>query len=589
MSLSTSIRRGPKYVRLVLGLLTVGVLQALFINASPNPANNSNHSVVAEQILVQPKAGVTKDKLDQILAVHGGKSLRALNQIGVHVVKVPRGSEKAIANALAKNSDIKFAEVDELVPVSMIPDDPYFGSQWHLSVINAPAAWDVSQGDGIVIAILDSGVDGTHPDLSGKMVAGYNFYDNNTDTRDVMGHGTKVAGSAAASSNNAVGVTGVSMNSRIMPIRISDTSGWAMWSTIASGINWAADHGARIVNISYQAHQSSTIQSASQYLKNKGGLVVNSAGNTSALDSTPASDTMITVSATNGSDSRTSWSSFGPYVDLAAPGEGIYTTVAGGGYGGVSGTSFSSPITAGVVALMMSANPGLSSNQIMNILFETAVDIGDIGWDQYYGYGRIDAAAAVRAAASAVITDTLAPTVSISSPTNGSVVKDTISISVNSSDNYGVSRIELFVNGSLVGTDTIPPYSFSLDTKAFADGNLVLMAKSIDAAGNSATSSITVSVRNTIDVTAPIVRISNPINGAVVNKGNVSVNATATDNIGVVSMIVYVDGLQKASSASGSVSYSINASKLSTGFHVIKVDAKDSSGNTGTNSVQIKK
>src|SRR5437773_362603 len=269
----------------------------------------------------------------------------------------------------------------------MTPNDTYYGSEWQLQTMQAPAAWDISRGAGVTVAVLDTGVDSTHPDLQGQLVPGWNFWDNNSDTSDVYGHGTMVAGTIAALSNNGSGVTSIAWNAKVMPMRISDTTGYGSWSAMANALTWAADHGAKVANISYMVHGSSTVQSAAQYFKSKGGVVVTSAGNTGVYDGTVASDSLLSVSATDAGDNHASWSTYGPYVDLAAPGVGIWTTTAGGGYSSVSGTSFSSPLTAGVIALMMAANPSLPPSTLVGMLESTAVDLGAQGYDQYFGYG----------------------------------------------------------------------------------------------------------------------------------------------------------------------------------------------------------
>src|SRR6185437_470444 len=155
----------------------------------------------------------------------------------------------------------------------------------------------------------------------------------------------KVAGVVAALGNNSMGVAGVAFNARLMPIRVTDTSGYASISALASGLTYAADHGARVANMSFAVQSYSSVISAAQYFMNKGGVVMNSAGNYGTLDSTAPSNALVSVSATTSSDTLASWSSYGPYVDVSAPGVSIWTTTMGGGYGAVSGTSFSSPLT----------------------------------------------------------------------------------------------------------------------------------------------------------------------------------------------------------------------------------------------------
>ena len=258
---------------------------------------------VKGRILVQPRAGVTADQLDAILKAHGGKAASRIPQLNIHIVELPaNASEVAVANALKKHPHVKFAEPDALLPVSLTPNDTYFPNAWHLSKMQAPTAWNTTLGNGITVAVLDTGVDSSHPDLAGQLVPGWNMYDNNADTSDVYGHGTMVAGVVAAASNNGTGVTSMAWQARVMPVRISDLSGMGSISTIANGLTYAADHGAKVANVSYGISGYSTTQNAAQYLKNKGGVTVVSAGNTGAVDSSAASDTMISVSATDSND-----------------------------------------------------------------------------------------------------------------------------------------------------------------------------------------------------------------------------------------------------------------------------------------------
>ncbi|MEW6489528.1 MAG: S8 family serine peptidase, partial [Thermodesulfobacteriota bacterium] len=352
------------------------------------------------RVLVQPRPGVGNAEFDGILKGHGARSRGRIRGLGVHVVEVPPQAEEAVARALARNPRVAFAEKDMLVtPDATAVNDPSFGSQWYLPKIGAPTAWDTATGGGITIAILDTGVDGTHPDLVPNLVPGWNVYDNNANTSDVHGHGTWVAGVAAAAANNGIGIASVAWSARIMPIRIADPNGYAYWSTVASGITWAADHGAHVANVSYNGVSgSSTVQSAARYLRDRGGLTVVAAGNSGGEELIAASPDIITVSATTSTDTKASFSSYGAYVDLAAPGTSMLTTARGGGYVTVQGTSFASPCAAGVFALVMAANPALAPSEVEAAVFETALDLGGAGWDPYFGYGRADAAAAVLAA-----------------------------------------------------------------------------------------------------------------------------------------------------------------------------------------------
>jgi subtilisin family serine protease len=168
----------------------------------------------------------------------------------------------------------------------MIPDDPWNLDEWALLEIAAPSPWAITSGSSaITIAIIDTGVDASHEDLALKLIPGRNIYDNNSDTSDVFGHGAKVAGASAASSNNAMGVASVAWGCRVMAVRVSAADGTASYSNIASGLAWAADHGAHVANISYIVSGSSTVTSAARYFQSKGGVVTVSAGNNGAFDS----------------------------------------------------------------------------------------------------------------------------------------------------------------------------------------------------------------------------------------------------------------------------------------------------------------
>jgi subtilisin family serine protease len=235
------------------------------------------------RILVQPRAGLSEAELDRILNRHGGQAIGRIQQIGVRMVNVPAGAEDAVVQALSRNRHIEFAEKDMIVELSeVIPNDPSYSNQWHLPKIQASTAWSTSLGTGITVAVLDTGVDSAHPDLTAQIVAGWNAVDGSTNTADINGHGTAVAGTAAATINNGIGVASVAGDAALMPVRVTNSSdGAAYWSDIARGVTWAADHNAKVANISYQSvSSSSSVGSAAQYMNGKGGVVVVAAGNT---------------------------------------------------------------------------------------------------------------------------------------------------------------------------------------------------------------------------------------------------------------------------------------------------------------------
>jgi hypothetical protein len=248
-------------------------------------------------------------------------------------------------------------------------------------------------------------------------------------------------------------------------------------------------------------------------------------------------------------------------------------------------------VTAGVAALVIAANPALRPADIDMILQTTALDLGTAGKDEYYGHGRVDAAAAIAAARTAVATDTQSPMASISSPTGGTV-KGIATVNVSASDNVGVSKVSLFVGGTLLASDVAAPYSFSWDTTTRADGNTTLVAKAYDDSGNVGTSqSVSVTVANNtvtvVDSTPPVVTISNPKNGSTVS-GNVSVSVGASDNVQVSGVSLFINGKLVASGTS-SLSYNWNTRKAPKGANSIQATARDSAGNTSTTGVQVTK
>lgn len=545
------------------------------------------------RLVVGARAGITDAQMGKLLSAHSAKA-RRMGASNLFIVELPStASETAVQALLKHNPHLRFAELDYKVAPNLVPNDPYIGSAWHLGKINAYTAWDTSMGNGVTVAVLDSGVDGTHPDLTARLVPGWNFYDSNSNTADVYGHGTQVAGTLAATLNNGAGVAAVAGQASLMPIRVTDTTGAGYTSMIANGLIYAADRGVKVANVSFANMPSRTaVVSAAQYMKDKGGLVMVAAGNTGTDPGFTATSAMVPVSATDSADAKASWSSFGSYVALAAPGVSIYTTNRGGSYGAASGTSVASPVAAGVAALTFATNPALKGADVESILFSTAVDLGSAGRDVYFGYGRVDAGRAVAAARTFVsAADTQAPTASIAAPLTGGTVSGLVPVDVSASDNVGVTRIDLLVNGTKVASDSSSPFAFSWDSTTMANGSASLSAVAYDAAGNARTSAaVTVNVANAVvaDVTAPSVQIGNPKNGSVVS-GNVAITVTASDDSGSAGLTqkLLINGVQVAAGTGGSLSYTWNTRKLSAGAYTVTAVATDKAGNATTTSVAV--
>ncbi|MDB5920142.1 MAG: peptidase [Massilia sp.] len=595
--------RTPRPVALALSATVLAIFAAASSATAAAAFDFSDgvHHYASGRILVETRAGVSGDELDTIVKGHRGKR-RKIGQSNLHVIDLPAGvSEAATVERLRRNPAFRLVELDRRVKSTLAVTDPYAGSEWHLGKIGATTAWDITQGAGVIIAILDSGVDPSHPDLVPNLVPGFNVYGNNTDTSDVCGHGTAVAGSAAARSNNGIGVAGVAGQARIMPIRVAyldsaSNSCYAYTSTIASGITYAADHGARIANVSYgPLAGSAAIQSAANYMKSKGGLVFVSAGNNGIDENLTPTTSLIAVSASDSADAKASWSSYGSFVSIAAPGAGIWTTSKGGTYGGWNGTSFASPVAAGVAALMMAAAPMLDGAQIEAAMFATAVDLGASGRDPYFGYGRVNALAAVQAAIArtGATVDTQKPSASITSPAGSSSVSGSVTVAVNAADNVGIDRVELKANGTVVGVDTASPFSFSWNTSGVPNGMNTLVATAWDKAGNATASNpVAVNVANVVvvpvrDTTPPAVTIDNPTTGGV--SGTVNIAIHATDNSGAAALTekLYVDNVLVASGKGGSLAYAWNTRNYATGQHAIKALATDAAGNWASRTMYV--
>jgi hypothetical protein len=546
---------------------------------------------VRGRVLVKFRSNIGLDQARQIVAALGAREADELPATGVLVLDLPeQADEAAFANSLQHRPEVEFAELDRILkPADVTPNDPWFANwEGHLRRIQAPTAWSTTVGSSnIVIAILDTGVDANHEDLAGKIVPGWNTYNNNSSTMDVSGHGTAVAGTAAAASNNGVGVASVCWSCRIMPVRVSDMTGYATYSSIASGLTWAADHGARVANISYIVSDSSAVTSAAQYFQGKGGVVTSSAGNYSTLSNSLDNPFILTVSATDQFDVIYSYSNTGKNIDVAAPGDS-FSTQMGGGYVSTGGTSYSAPIVAGVAALVMSVNPQLSGDQVQNIVKQSADDLGAAGWDPIYGSGRVNAARAVSMAGGDGTTiDTIQPTIGFVYPNNGMDVSGVFMVQISANDNTGVSTVSFSVDGSLVGTTAVSPYTFQWDSTLVANGPHTFSARASDLVGNSSTTSITVNVNNAIvDTTPPSITISSPTNGSKVSV-NVPVYVNASDNVNVVRVELYADGVLVSASNSAPFTTKWNTRKVAAGAHTLQCRAYDAVGNTGNSQTVI--
>jgi serine protease len=356
----------------------------------------------------------------------------ALDAKGRPVVTVKTATHRATAEKYVKQGQSRRnalgVELDAVATAAEVPTgtDPYRGQQWDLTKMRAADAWQKSTGTGATVAVIDTGVDASHPDLAGKILPGIDIISGVEGTStDPNGHGTHVAGTIAALTGNGEGVAAVAPGAKILPIRVLGANGSGYMSDAATGIVYAADHGANVINMSLgSTAQVTAVTNAISYARGKGVVVVAAAGNERASGSPvsyPAADPgVIAVAATDSADAFAGYSNRGSYVDIAAPGSGIvstYPAAKGSSYVIMSGTSMAAPHVAAVAALLESYRPGLTPDQVEQAMESSAVDLGPAGKDADYGYGRIDAAAALTAASPA----TAAP-VDSSPPTPSPVV-----------------------------------------------------------------------------------------------------------------------------------------------------------------------
>lgn len=275
------------------------------------------------------------------------------------------------------------------------PNDLLFSTyQWNLPAIEAGQGWNLSRGSkDVTVAVVDTGVQANHPDLKGRLLAGYNAIASGGAPDDDVGHGTHVAGIIGALTNNQEGVAGISWYNKVLPVKALDNSGAGTTYSVAEGIIWAADQGAKVINLSLGNYADSQfLHDAIKYAYDRDVVIVSAAGNdnTERPGYPAAYEEVIAVAATNASGERASFSNYGDYIDITAPGESIASTYPGSQYAALSGTSMASPHVAAVAGLVRSLNPALTNKEVAELLTSNAVDLGAAGHDKYYGWGQVD-------------------------------------------------------------------------------------------------------------------------------------------------------------------------------------------------------
>lgn len=421
-------------IRAIVTLLIGGLLAACgtgALNTAVTPASRDAHLAphMAGEVLVRvfPNADT-----DAVAAAVGGSIVSEIPQLDVLQLRIGDLSVLDAIEALQARPDVLYAEPNYTAQIpeqpaaqfspslpgigqqgaALRPNDPFYPDRlWGLDKIDAGGAWARTTGAGnVVVAVLDTGVDATHPDLAGKVLPGANCLAppcRPGDAGDVNGHGTHVAGTAAAIGNDNFGVVGVAFNlvTQVLPVKVLGDGGSGAFSWIAAGIVWATDEVHRmrrkgVLNLSLGGFgYSQVMQDAMAYANASGDvLVVVSMGNSFKRHSViyPAGFTgAMAVGATDGNDRKVDFSNTGLHISVAAPGQFVYSTIPGGSWAYFSGTSMASPHVAGVAALVWSVNPSWNSYQVRRHIELTAADLGPAGWDESFGWGRIRADTAV--------------------------------------------------------------------------------------------------------------------------------------------------------------------------------------------------
>lgn len=332
--------------------------------AEAQMAANATAENLPDEVIVRFK--------DAARELPGATRLRDLPLRGTAVYKVNKsGYALQAAEAWEEDADIDYIEPNYVYHAVATPNDPSWSSSWGVAGINAPSIWPFTQGEGVKVAVIDTGVDASHPDLAGRVLPGADLVNDDGDAGDDHGHGTHVAGTIAALVNNGLDVGGVAPQAKIIPIKVLNASGQGYNADIANGVLEAADRGAKIINLSLGGTDNSeTLRRAIADVQARGVVVIAAAGNDGV--STPfypaANEGVIAVAAVDQARRKADFSNHGDYIDIAAPGVAIGSTKKGGGVASMSGTSMASPHVAGAAALLMAQYPNLKAGHVLRLM-----------------------------------------------------------------------------------------------------------------------------------------------------------------------------------------------------------------------------
>lgn len=481
----------------------------------------------AGHILVRFKGERGADVLNQLSAQFGARVVSTIAGIGVTHLQVRPELGPSLLSHLRNRPDVEFAEFDTPVHVSVAsssstatfqPNDPYYSSpyasshygsvaQWGPPAVSAPTAWGVTLGDrSIIIAIVDTGVDDSHPDLASKIVGEYTYVGKSA--KDGFGHGTHVAGIAAAATNNGTGVAGMCPNCGILSVKVLNDQGGGYTSDVASGITYAASHGARVISLSLGGNaRTQTMDSALNYAVANNALPVCAMGNDGESQFIPEPAywyPCLTVIATDQNGAKAGFSNYGIKADVAAPGVAILSTMPTYpvtlttsygyymNYDALSGTSMATPMVSGIAGLVLSMNPSLTPAQLKGIIMAAAGN----GWSDNLAFGIVNAATAVSLA---MHQDYTPPNVNLTSPAEGATVSGLTTVQAAPTDDTSVHHVDIIQNDTrlmrpLVGVSTTtgsgktaqttPAWTLYWPSTTVWNGSETVSAVAADAFGN---------------------------------------------------------------------------------------------------------
>lgn len=456
------------------------------------------------RVVVKYRPGVDRASQVALERGQGASALEGIARLGVKVLEVPHGAEAKVVAALDRSGKVEYVERDgSVAPTGEVTTtDTYFRYQWGLKKTRTSTAWSTTKGaEDVVIAVLDTGVTAS-ADFAGKLLPGYNVLDGTTDVTDGQNHGTGAASVAAAATDNGTGIAAYCWSCRILPVKVMTSTG--TMSDVAKGIVWATDRGADVINMSLSGPSASAaLQDAVRYATARNVLLVSAAGNSGSSTAVyPAAyPEVIGVAASTSSDTLYSWSNYGTWVDVAAPGDNQSIGYDGDVWG-YSGTSSAAPVVAGIAGIALSDASRPTAAQVRSALAAGAVGIG-----ASVRHGRVDAVNTLASLSTSGTTtpSPIAPSVTITSPTPGSTVSGVVDVAgtAASGDSSPVSSVRVSVGGTAVATTGTATWSATVDTSSFPAGTTRISATATTTSGASTTTSIDVTVRAPTSTSEP--------------------------------------------------------------------------------------